>query len=263
MTELLALAPTFWKGIIVIICALIVFVGSVYVILSAVFGLRMAYLVLAVSFFGWMIVFSSIWTFGQPRFPPAIGPLKKWAISGTPANEGPRGTEPHWQVLAAGTGPLKTKYDGTEKYPGPPWRAATAGNKSAVDTAKTAIQKYLVQQATQQFTKQRVKVCPPEGLQAANCYTFDPSTFVVTDFAFMPAKDGTSLAAAHAFFTAGGPELTVYAYHDAGNVPAYSYAFLAASIVLFIVHVPFLDRAEKKRKAILTGGTAPPWYGPA
>ena len=96
------------KGIAVVICAFIVFVGSVYVLLSAIFGLRMAYLVLAVSFFGWMIVFSAIWAFGQPRFPPPVGPLKKWAISGTPANEGPRGTEPHWQVFAAGSGPMKT-----------------------------------------------------------------------------------------------------------------------------------------------------------
>jgi len=29
------------------------------------------------------------------------------------------------------------------------------------------------------------------------------------------------------------------------------------------IHVPFLDRAERTRKQILTGGTAPPWYGPA
>ncbi len=263
MSDLLALAPTFWKGITVIICAFIVFVGSVYLLLSAVFGLRMAYLVLAVSFFGWMIVFSSIWTFGQPRFPPPIGPLKRWAISGTPVNEGPRGTEPHWQVFAAGTGPLKTKYPGTEKYPGPPWRAPTAGTKSSVDTAKTAVQKYLGEQAAKQLEKQGVKVCPLKGLQSPSCYTIDPSTFVVTDFAFMPARDGTSLAAAHAFFTAGGPEVTVYVYHDSGNVPVYSYAFLAASILGFAFHVPFLDRAEKRRKAILTGGTAPPWYGPA
>ena len=263
MTDLLALAPTFGKGIVVVICAFIVFVGSVYVLLTAVFGLRMAYLVLAVSFFGWMIVFSAIWTFGQPRFPPPVGPLKKWAISGTPANEGPRGTEPHWQVFAAGSGPMNTKYAGTEKYPGSPWRQPTAGSQSSVDTAKTAIQKYLVQQATAQFKKRGVKVCPQQGLLAPSCYTFDPTTFVVTDFAFLTAKDGTSLTAAHAFFTTGGPELTVYAYHDSGNVPAYSYAFLAASIVGFAIHVPFLDRAERKRRAILTGGTAPPWYGPA
>jgi hypothetical protein len=254
MTDLLALAPTFWKGIAVIACAFILFVGSVYVILSAVFGLRMGYLVLAVSFFGWMIVFSSIWTFGQPK---VLG------VTGTLRNLGPRGTEPHWQVFAAGTGPQRTTYAGAEKYPNPPWRAPTSADKSSVDTAKTAIQKYLVEQATKQFEKEGVNVCPPEGVQAPTCYTFDPSTFVVTDFAFMPAQDGTSLGAAHAYFTAGGPELTVYVYHDSGNVPAYSFAFLAASIVGFVVHIPFLDRAEKKRKAILTGGAAPPWYGPA
>ena len=262
MTDFLALAPTFWKGTVVVICAFVLFVGSVYLLLSAVFGLRMAYLVLAVSFFGWMIVFSAIWTFGQPRFPPPIGFLKKWAISGTPANEGPRGIEPHWQVFAAGTAPLKTKYPGTENYPGPPWRPPTAASRSSVDTAKTAVQKYLTEQAIKQLEKQGVKVCPLNGLQAPTCYTFDPSTFIVTDFAFL-ARDGTSLAAAHAFFTAGGPEITVYAFHNPGNVPIYSYAFLVGSILGFAIHVPFLDRAEKKRKAILTGGTAPAWYGPA
>jgi hypothetical protein len=39
--------------------------------------------------------------------------------------------------------------------------------------------------------------------------------------------------------------------------------FLAGSIVLFLLTLPLLDRAEKKRKEILTGGEAPPWYGPA
>jgi hypothetical protein len=38
---------------------------------------------------------------------------------------------------------------------------------------------------------------------------------------------------------------------------------LIGSTLLFGAHLPFLDRAERKRKEILTGGTAPPWYGPA
>ena len=37
----------------------------------------------------------------------------------------------------------------------------------------------------------------------------------------------------------------------------------SASIILFLIHLPLLDRAEKKRKAFLTGGGAPAWYGPA
>jgi hypothetical protein len=43
----------------------------------------------------------------------------------------------------------------------------------------------------------------------------------------------------------------------------YSFVFLLASIIGFAIHVPLLDRAEKSRKEILTGGVAPPWYGPA
>jgi hypothetical protein len=261
--ELLALAPTFAKGIVVVVAAFVLFVGSIYLLLSAVFGLRMAYLVLAVSFFGWMIIFSTIWVIGQPRIPPPIGPLAKWSTTGTLPNLGPRGTEPHWQVFAAGTGPLRTRYPVTARYPGPPWRDPTPAVRSSVDTAKTAIQKYLLDRADRQFRRQGKRVCLPGTEVGPECVTLDPTTFVVEDLKFATAPDGTHLAAAHAFFEAGGPEITVYAYHDSGNVQAYSWAFLMASLFGFFVHVPFLDRAEKKRKAILTGGTAPPWYGPA
>ena len=44
--------------------AFIIFVGSVYLVLAAVFGVRMGYLVLATAFFGWMILFSALWAFG-------------------------------------------------------------------------------------------------------------------------------------------------------------------------------------------------------
>ena len=52
-------------------------------------------------------------------------------------------------------------------------------------------------------------------------------------------------------------------YHDEGSVPKYSYMFLVGSVILFAIHLPLLDRAERKRKDFLTGGAAPPWYGPA
>jgi hypothetical protein len=39
--------------------------------------------------------------------------------------------------------------------------------------------------------------------------------------------------------------------------------FLIFSTIGFAIHLPFLDRAERKRKNILTGGTAPVWRGPA
>ncbi len=65
-----------------------------------------------------------------------------------------------------------------------------------------------------------------------------------------------------AFFTGGGPQTTVSMYYDGGSVARYSWMFLIASIILFAIHLPLLDRAERKRKQFLTGGTAPAWYGP-
>src|SRR5437667_11798409 len=120
----------------------------------------------------------------------------------------------------------------------------------------------MVAKAAAKLQKKVVQVCRPDLSPVSKCYTIDPSTFVVEDVEFT-SHGKTSLAAAHAFFQAGGPEITVYAYHDPGDVQVYSVGFLLASLFGFAIHLPFLDRAERKRKAILTGGTAPPCFGPA
>ena len=44
-----------------------------------------------------------------------------------------------------------------------------------------------------------------------------------------------SLAAAHSFFTFGGPQITLYVYRDKGNVNVYSWSFFLASIGLLAV----------------------------
>jgi hypothetical protein len=241
----LALAPTFIKGALVTLCALVLFVGSVYLLVAAIFGLRMGYFVIATSFFAWMIILSALWAFGFY----SQGP-------GTPKYLGPRGTEAHWQVFAASTGSAPTEtFPETGRYPGGGWfvPAKSSVGASAIPTVTTAFQDYLASEAQIQLDKQG----GPSDVE------LDPSTFVVQNVRFLEAKDGTHLAAATAFLSSGGPAITVFAYHDSGNVQIWSFAFLFASLLGFAVHVPFLDRAERSRKAVLTGGTAPAWYGPA
>ena len=234
--RLLALPPTFWKGVAITVSAVLIFIGSIYVLLTAYVGRVMAYLIVAVSLFGWMIILSSIWAFGAP---------------GTTKNYGPRGTEPHWQVFAAAPQSVQSRYPQTAKFPGPPWHQPDTVTQASADTVRTAIQTYLVQKANEEFEKQ------------GNRAELDPEDFTVEDIEFATAGDGTHLAAGRGFYSLGGPTVTVFAYHDKGNVAAPSWAFLGASLFGFIVHLPLLDRAERRRKAILTGGTAPPWYGPA
>ncbi len=239
---MIALAPTFTKGVLVVISAFVLFIGTPYLMVSAVFGLRLGYLVTATALFAWLIILSSMWAFGFY----AQGP-------GTPKYLGPRGTEGHWQVIAATTtANASTKYPETTKFPGPPWKIPppNTGPATSIPAVTTAFQVYLANQATEELAKQGQHTL------------IDPTTFTIQNVAFTTSGH-TSLAAGQAFFSSGGPEITVFAYHDSGNVQSWSFGFLVASVLGFAIHLPFLDRAEKRRKDILTGGTAPAWYGPA
>lgn len=233
---------TMLKGGLAVIMALVLFVGSVLLVLAAVFGRRMGYLVLAVSFFGWMMILSSVWTFGF--FSQGLD---------TPVNLGPRGAEPAWVVESIGTDP-EPVFEAYASYPGEGWREPGTNDEdqASVQSVTSATQGYLADRANEELGKSENE----PGAIATTDFTVQNIEFYATD-------GGASLAAAHAFFTDGGPILTVYLRHDSGSVNRYSWMFLIGSTVLFGAHLPFLDRAERRRKEILTGGTAPPWYGPA
>jgi hypothetical protein len=230
---------TFAKGVLVVAIALLLFIGSVWVMLSAVFGRRMGYLVLMIALSGWMILLSSLWLFGF------------WSQGiETPTNLGPRGTEPGWIPVEGRIEPGSEQFPVAEQYPAAPWRPLQ-NETSSIQSVSSAVAVFMAEQANEELGK-------VEGEVGA----VTSSEFTVEDIRFASTEDA-SLAAARSFYLGGGPEVTVLLRFDGGSVPRYSYMFLLGSIVLFALHVPLLDRAEKQRKEILTGGEAPPWYGPA
>jgi hypothetical protein len=231
---------TLFKGSGVVLAGFVLFIGSVYVLLAAVFGRWMAYLVLMIAFAGWMILQSSLWAFGF------------WAGGpDTKTNLGPRGSEPAWQVLSAGSSATNDKYPEFAEYPADGWAEGdpTSADFQATQGAATV---FLAQQANADLGRDPFDV---NAIQSTN--------FTVDSTKFATAEDGTPIAVVEAHFTAGGPETVLAMYHNSGSVPRYSWMFLIASILLFVIHLPLLDRAERSRKAFLTGGAAPPWYGPA
>jgi hypothetical protein len=234
---------TLAKGAGVTAMGFILFIGSVYLMLSAVLGRWMGYLVLVVSFAGWMAMLSALWAFGFYSQGPD-----------TPVNLGPRGSEPSWVPLLASTGETSGRYQAFTSYPGGPWEEAEQGElPSSTQSVSGVVTAFLAERANEELD---IPETDPTAVTAVD--------FTVDRISFAPAEDEkTSLAVVEAHFTEGGPLVTVSLYHDSGSVPRYSYMFLAGSIVLFGIHLPLLDAAERKRREFLTGGAAPAWYGPA
>jgi hypothetical protein len=235
--EILALTRTNIEGVLVVVSGLLIFGGSVFLLLSAIFGLRMGYLLAATGFFAFMLILSALWVFGAP---------------GTPRYLGPKGELPAWIPLAAGQQLTSPTYPVVEQFPDDPWTSPEEDPSltAEVEAATLAMQEFLAEEAQAELSREQI-----EGEVA-------PDDFQITDLEFVTV-DGTPLSAARAFASGGGPEVTVVAYKDPGNEPLPSYLFLVGSVIGFVVHLPFLDRAERKRKEILTGGQQAPWRGPA
>ena len=236
---------TLWKGAGVTIMGLTLFVGSIYLLLTAVMGRYMGYLVMMVAFSGWLVIQSSLWLFGF------------WSQGlETPTNLGPRGSEPAWVVLEAGTGTTSDRYQVYQSYPSAPWVApdeSSTTQSADIQSAGGAVTAFLAEKTNEEL-----------GLAESDATAITGTQFAIDDIRFATAEDGkTKVAVIKSHFIAGGPQWTVSLYYDSGSVPRYSYMFLAGSIVLFLIHLPLLDRAEKKRKEFLTGGSSPAWYGPA
>jgi hypothetical protein len=228
---------TFVQGTLVVVMSFLVFGGSIMILTGAVFGLRMGYLVTATSLFAFMIILSSLWVFGAP---------------GTPRYLGPKGELPTWKPVAFGQELESEAFPEISEYPGGPWEEPDQATTPEVEPVTLAVQEFLAEEATAELRA--------EGQTDAEV---PPEDFTVTDIRFTEADDGTGLSAATAFATGGGPEVEVFSYKDPGDEAMPSYFFLAGSVLGFLMHLPFLDRAERKRKQVLTGGEQTPWRGPA
>jgi len=232
------------KGGGVVLAGLILFVGSVYVLLSALFGRWMAYLVVMVAFSGWMIIQSSIWMWGF------------WSLGpGTPTNLGPRGREAGWVVQAAGLNAENTETsDAFASYPQEPWTTVPStdyglSDPSAINGAATG---YLAEISNEELGRGEFDI---DAVTAAQ--------FTVDHLATATADDGTDIAVVAAHYNGGGPVTVMSLAYDQGAVASWSRLFFVVALIVFAIHLPLLDRAERARKEFLTGGSAPPWYGPA
>lgn len=241
MIELLAIDRVFVEGMAAFIASIVLFAGSVYLLLAAIFGLRMGYLVAATGFFGFWVLLALLWAFGARD--PFLG-------IGTPPYLGPKGDLPSWVAVGSAVDVRSPNYPVVDRYPAAPWRPAGGAETSEIEPVTLAFQEHLAEEAAAELRQRGVTG------------EITPEDFEITNIRFADADD-TMLAAGTAFSRTGGLQVEVVALRDEGNEPLPSFLALGLGIIGLAIHLPLLDRAERRRKDVLTGGDQPPWRGPA
>ncbi|MDP8971075.1 MAG: hypothetical protein M3N52_11390, partial [Actinomycetota bacterium] len=178
---------------------ILVFIGSIYVLLRANLGTRRGYLVLGCSLFGFLSILALFWTFGAPGTPPATGPQ---SLPGQELNA----YEPTW-VAFAGDSLIaeKPEYAIVRQYPEgfgpvPEGFAGTAG--AGAEDIKSFFSSR--ERQTKIVQADWVPVPGPEGLRYAEAANGRPIIAVT----FAPPEGAED---------ADATPVTVFGYYDAGN----------------------------------------------
>lgn len=215
-----------------LVIAVVILVGSVYILLAADLGVRQGYLVLMVSLTAWMTILSAIWLFGAP---------------GTTTATGPRGREPAWIPFTPTSQVAQEDFlteiaqfpSGWDKigkmYPG---KIESRGELETIRTTVTDAEVRLTGApwADWAFRSSDVPMTSPDEQQIP-----------AAEVRFVQ-KGSTLLFGAVIPATTSHPQTTVFAYRDKGMVFLHALYSLVASLALLVLHLWLLVRFEKEEK---------------
>lgn len=220
----------------------VIFLGSIYMLLRSNLGTRRGYLVFAAAFFGYMIIQSAFWAFGAPGTPVATGPTN---LPGQPANA----YQPEWVAFAEGSRIANGDYawiNDAEWGPVPEEFAGTA------EVGVGDIHGFFAGEAGHELVEEHWK---PDTDRIE--YARQDGGYPVLRVTYVETDESTGEV------VAGGDEVTLYGYFDAGNASFPAIVFLLISLVGFAIHALLLDRDEQREKRELaelraTRGVAAP-----
>jgi len=246
-----------WSGaaaVAVVATSIAIFMGTIYYLLTTLFGWRRAYYIVMVSLMSFLLLLSLVWLVGAP---------------GTVPGTGPRGREPEWRPFLATSefaadfrSVIATFPDGWDppgkKYFGNSDTKLTGAieAKGEIDTIKA-----LIRPALAGYFQQR-----PEAGASINedDYDFRLQGTAAAEAKLTPTEKAVPIATIRFKDVGGGrllfgvtipgvsgkhPEVTVFAMRDKGTIFIPALYALLASLVLFALHLWLLARDEIKQKA--------------
>ena len=208
----------FVTGMSAFVSAVIIFIGSAFLLLMLVMGARLAYWVTASVTLAFLLIMGVVWS---------INPL------------GPVGEMPSWNTVAVAEDANELDFEAAAQYPEDPWRAAN--EEDAAETAQVA---ELESAATEAFAEALDKGDLP--------FAATDSVVAAEDGTVLLDQGGTKygmtkLEVTNVLTEPVGVAHVVMKY-DPGDPLGQARMITAGTFLLFVLHLFGLSRAERKTK---------------
>ncbi len=230
---------TFFVGWAAFISSVVIFCGSVWLLLALVLGPRLSYLITASITLGFVLIMGLVWSYGTPL--------------------GPVGEQPSWNPVDIGTNAAALGFGPAADYPNAPWVApdpedaaqttqAAELENAATDYLEQAIDEETVEgyetAADAQVAEDSVLLLE-QGEQTFGALTLEPVE-ATAEGAGSGAEDQLEAEPDTEEATAA-PVVVVMSY-DPGNPSGPARMITAGTFVVFVAHLVGLSRAEKRSK---------------
>jgi hypothetical protein len=207
----------FIEGIAAFASAIIVFCGSVWLLLMLIMGGKLAYFVTATVTLGVLLIMGLVWSTSE------LGPV---------------GEQPSWSAIGIGEQISEIDFAAANSYPDAPWVPV---DKDITDEAEVAGE-------LESSAPDELEVAIQEGdVTTVESVT---DTIVDSDATRLLEQDGTTYGAVTFIPLTGDEELAVAILErDPGNTLGPPRQIAVGILILFLLHLFGLSRIEKRAKA--------------
>lgn len=217
----------FLEGAGAVISSVIVFCGSVWMLLAVVMGPRLAYFVAASVTLGFLVIMGIVWS---------ISPL------------GPVGQLPEWDPVAIGEEAAELDFDPAAQYPEGEWRPPDTEN-AAEATRATELESNALD-----YLEQAIDAGDITAFQAVDEAVVNSDNTRLLDqgdgygaVTFEPAEPAEGQQGGDPEGGPGGAAVAVLQY-DPGNPLGLARTITAGFVVVFALHLFGLSRSERRAR---------------
>ena len=243
----------FIEGIAATVSAIVIFCGSVFLLLAMVMGGRLAYLVTASITLGFLVIMGLVWSFTNQTSP--LGPV---------------GTLPSWDEVAISESQAELEFGAAEQYPEAPWKAPNEEDEAEVTQAaelESDAQSFLQQAIDEGEVKQFTETAQAQVAEGSTrlleqddaeygALTFEPIPVVEPTASPTDGGQGGGGAASPSPSPSptGAPappedaRVYVVMQFDPGNPLGMARLILVGTVLLLGLHLFLLSRAERRTR---------------